>query len=122
MLHIDDKRVKRLLLQGNFGLEKESLRVLRNGSFSHTPHPFPLSETHIVRDFCENQTEINTSVYDSPDGAVDALLRYTRKVNETAKTTCRRRPLPAFFPPKRVIANICPDGTESTKWRCAEFT
>ena len=83
MLHTDDKRVKNLLLQGNFGLEKESLRVLRNGSFSHTPHPFPLSETHIVRDFCENQTEINTSVYDSADGAVDALLRYTRKVNET---------------------------------------
>ena len=41
MLHIEDPEIRRLLLNGNFGLEMESLRVDENGFLSHTRHPFP---------------------------------------------------------------------------------
>lgn len=72
MLQAREPKVRELLLKGEFGLEKESLRVDENGFLSHTQHPFPGS-SHIVRDFCENQTEINTSVTYSPHEAVEAL-------------------------------------------------
>lgn len=69
MLHIESDEVKNHILDGNFGLEKESLRVLKDGTLSHTLHPFPDDE-HIVKDFCENQTEINTSVHTSAKEAI----------------------------------------------------
>lgn len=72
MLHIEKDSIREHILEGNFGLEKESLRVLEDGTFSHTPHPFP-DDAHIVKDFCENQTEINTSVHDSAEKAVAEL-------------------------------------------------
>lgn len=80
MLHIEDPEVRRLLLKGNFGLEKESLRVDENGFLSHTRHPFP-DDDHIVRDFCENQTEINTPVTHSPAEAVASLNHYSNFQN-----------------------------------------
>ena len=81
MLHIQDADVRRLLLKGNFGLEKESLRVDENGFLAHTKHPFP-DDDHIVRDFCENQTEINTSVTHSAAEAVQALAGYDRQIQK----------------------------------------
>ena len=41
MFHIENDAVRSQLLQGNFGLEKESLRINRDGSFALTLHPFP---------------------------------------------------------------------------------
>lgn len=81
MLHTENPEVKELLLCGNFGLEKESLRVDENGFLSHTPHPFPDDE-HIVKDFCENQTEINTSVHKSAKEAVKALEGYYQQIQK----------------------------------------
>lgn len=81
MLHIEDDGVKKLLLTGEFGLEKENLRVLDTGNFSHAPHPFA-GEKHIVKDFCENQMEINTPVYKSAEEAVAALHTYNKKAAE----------------------------------------
>ena len=60
------------LLEGQFGLEKESLRVDREGFLSHTPHPFD-DLVQIDRDFCENQIEIITGVNDSVDDVYDEL-------------------------------------------------
>lgn len=79
MFHVENETVKRLLLLGNFGLEKESLRITREGNLAHTPHPFP-EHKHIVRDFCENQTEINTPVCSTPEAAVESLYSYTREI------------------------------------------
>ena len=62
------------LLGGTFGLERETLRVNAAGGMAQTPHPFP-DDLHIVKDFCENQAEINTGVHDSAQGAIDALVR-----------------------------------------------
>ncbi len=75
------KQVQALLYGGQFGLEKESLRITGDGFFSHTQHPFPDND-HIVRDFCENQTEINTPVSDSAEEAVAYLLQYTREIQQ----------------------------------------
>ena len=80
-LHYQNDRVKQLLMKGNFGLEKESLRLLPTGFMSHTLHPFP-DNKHIVRDFCENQTEINTPVATSPAEAIDMLTEYTREIQK----------------------------------------
>lgn len=79
MFYIENEYIKKHILDGYFGLEKESLRVLENGMFSHTPHPFPEDE-HIVKDFCENQTEINTSVHTSIDGAVKELEFHSHRI------------------------------------------
>lgn len=81
MFHIEDPKVRALLLEGNFGLEKEGLRVTQEGNMAHTPHPFPDDE-HIVRDFCENQTEINTPVLHSAEEAIDALYDYTCQIQK----------------------------------------
>jgi glutamate--cysteine ligase len=59
--------------EGNFGLERESLRVTEAGRMAQTPHPFPPDHPRIVRDFCENQTEINTGVHPTAEAAVAEL-------------------------------------------------
>lgn len=62
--------IKKYLLKGGFGLEKESLRVDENGYLCHTLHPF-LGNPYIDRDFCENQAELITD----PCASVDEAYR-----------------------------------------------
>ena len=81
MFHIEDEKVKSLLMKGNFGLERESLRVTKDGYLAQTPHPFP-DDPNIVRDFCENQIEINTGVSESAEGALEELAFYDKRVKE----------------------------------------
>lgn len=64
------------LLTGEFGLERETLRVTQDGHMAHTPHPFP-NDPNIVKDFCENQTEINTGVHTSAEAVIDELDAHT---------------------------------------------
>ena len=59
--------------EGNFGLEREALRVTDEGRMAHTPHPFSADHPRVVRDFCENQTEINTRVWPTAEEAVAEL-------------------------------------------------
>lgn len=81
MFHIENESIKQKMFLGNFGLEKEGLRITADGHMAHTPHPFP-EHKHIVRDFCENQTEINTSVVHTPEDAVESLYTYTREIQK----------------------------------------
>ncbi len=81
MLDINNNGVKKLLLQGNIGLEKESLRIDQKGYLVNTPHPFP-DDPFIVRDFCENQTEINTSVTSGVDEAMEQLRLHTLRIHK----------------------------------------
>ena len=69
-LCIDSPAVRGALWDARFGLEREALRVDAAGRMARTPHPYPADHPHVVRDFCENQTEINTGVADSPAAAV----------------------------------------------------
>ena len=54
------------ILQANFGIERESLRVNRQGQLAHTPHPSCLGarsfHPYIQTDFCEYQMELITPV------------------------------------------------------------
>lgn len=81
MFHINDDSVRSKLLKGNFGLEKESLRITGDGSFALSLHPFP-DNKNIVYDFCENQTEINTDVASSAAEAERLLLMHTAQIHK----------------------------------------
>ena len=98
MLYADHPKIRELLLRGNFGLEKESLRISGDGFLAHTQDPFP-NEKHIVRDFCENQVEINTPVMKSAAEAVQALAEYDRKIQRTLKQLPQREYLWPFSNP-----------------------
>lgn len=54
MLHAHEESVRAHLLEGGFGLEKESLRIDGGGFLAHTPADFA-DDVHIVRDFSENR-------------------------------------------------------------------
>ena len=66
---------------GTFGLERETLRVTAEGGMAQSPHPFP-DDPHIVKDFCENQAEINTGVHDTAQGAIDELSEHSKRLTE----------------------------------------
>ena len=58
--------------QGNFGLERETLRIDAQGNIAQTPHPFG-NDKYIIRDFCENQIELITPVCQSIQEALSSL-------------------------------------------------
>ncbi len=60
--------------EGGFGLERETLRIDKNGRLAQTPHPF--DNPHLQRDFYENQLEIITGVNDSVKNAIEELAEW----------------------------------------------
>ena len=82
MLKLPQEQLQELLLTGHFGLEKESLRVTEDGRMAHTPDPF-LGHPNITKDFCENQTEINTPVADSAEEARNMLWDLHAEIERT---------------------------------------
>lgn len=85
MLHIENEYIREHLLDGAFGIEMESLRVLGDGTLSKAPHPFQ-EDNHIVRDFSENQTEINTGVNNSIEDALKELEGHTKRIHTKLKS------------------------------------
>jgi glutamate--cysteine ligase len=61
------------------GIEKESLRVLQDGSLAATPHPAalgsPLTHPCITTDFSESQLELITGVHAGIEPCLDELTR-----------------------------------------------
>ena len=55
--------MKKYIFEGKFGLERETLRINKNGCLAQSIHPF--DDENLSRDFCENQLEIITPVCDS---------------------------------------------------------
>ncbi len=88
-----------LLYGGTFGLERETLRVTADGHMAHTPHPFP-DDSRVVKDFCENQAEINTGVHDTAQGAVDELSEISERL--TAELKKRGEKLWLYSNPPRI--------------------
>lgn len=99
MLHYQDESVKSLLFQGNIGLEKESLRVDDKGRMARTRHPFSEDDPHVTRDFCENQTEVNTSICSSASEAVAEVARYTAHIQRKLSQLPNREYLWSFSNP-----------------------
>ncbi len=125
MLHINTSEQRKLLLSGNFGLEKEGLRVDENGFMAHSSHPFP-DNKHIVRDFCENQTEINTPVCAGYHAAVESLAKYTTQIHKTLASSEVNEYLWPFSNPSYIrneddipVAQF--DGIESSKTSYREY-
>ena len=69
---VNSSYVKNHIFDGEFGLEKESLRVTPKGVISGTPHPFDDTES-ITRDFSEAQLEFVTSIHNSADAVVEEM-------------------------------------------------
>ena len=82
MLHVRNEEIQKRLFNGLTGLEKEGLRVTGEGFFAQTAHPFPADDPYIVRDFSENQTEINTRPAETVEKAYGELLSQTRRIKE----------------------------------------
>lgn len=120
MLHIEDTYIREHLLDGNFGLEKESLRVNEDGTFAQTAHPFSEEEEYIVKDFCENQIEINTSVTPGAEEAVQELYSHQKKIQQKLMDLPHREVLWCFSNPPYIkneqdipVAKFC--GTYESK-------
>ena len=74
-----------LIYKGYFGLERETLRVDKDGRLAQTPHPFE-ENGEITRDFCENQIELVTPVCNSIDSVMAELDRLDSEVRERLDT------------------------------------
>lgn len=75
--------MKHNIFEGKFGLERETLRVDKNGRLAQTLHPF--EDDHLSRDFCENQLEIITPVCNSIDEMLDSLKELDSAANAVLK-------------------------------------
>ena len=67
----------KLLVEGNFGLEKECQRILSTGDLALTPHPPVFGDKtknpHITNDFSESQVEMITKPFNSSEEAYESL-------------------------------------------------
>ncbi len=81
--YFSTKTTSKWLGQGLHGLEKESLRVTRNGELTLTPHPKklsnPLTDPHITTDFSESQIEFITSPFPKIEQALSHLEKLHRR-------------------------------------------
>ena len=102
MLHAHDESVRAHLLEGGFGLEKESLRIDGGGFLAHTPADFA-DDVHIVRDFSENQVEVNTPVCATPAEAVQSLEHYNGLVQRAIANLPERELLWPFSNPPYIL-------------------
>lgn len=72
------KAVSRHLFDGNFGLERETMRIDEKGALAQSAHPFA-SSGHISRDFSENQTEFITGIRQTPEAVCEELEQLHRR-------------------------------------------
>ena len=77
-LDLKDKCLKDVFFSAEFGLEKECLRIDKEGFISHTGHPFE-DNPNIQKDFCESQTEFVTDVFNSAE-EVCKNMKYLHKL------------------------------------------
>ena len=83
--NFSNQNIRNNIYKGRFGIEKESLRVNKDGFLSHTAHPFG-NNPHIDRDFCENQIEIVTDVCDNTSSVFNHLSELHNTVVQKLKS------------------------------------
>ncbi len=84
LFDINNDTIKEYIEQAEFGIERESLRISGDGRLAQTPHPFE-SNKNIDRDFCENQTELISDVFTSPEKVNEHLMYLQKIVNSRLK-------------------------------------
>ena len=121
-----DRENRELLLHGKWGIEKEALRITREGELALTPHPAVFgdkSENPFIKtDFSESQVEMVTPALDSIEEA-DEYLKYLHSVVERGIGDELLWPLsmPGLLPPDEVIPvarfNNTDDGRKNEIYR-----
>lgn len=105
---VNDKKIKKYLLNCNFGLEKENVRVDKNGILAFTPHPAifgdRLKNPYIKTDFSESQIEISTPV----GKTIEEAYSYLGNIHDYVSTTLNNEYLwpqstPPYLPAGREI-------------------
>ena len=86
-LDFNDEELKKVFFSAEFGLEKECLRINKDGFISHTKHPFG-DNPNIQKDFCESQTEFVTDVFNS----AEEVCRSLKSLHKLAAETLRDLP------------------------------
>lgn len=71
-IHFNNKQIKNNLLKGQFGLEKENIRINQKGALSKIKHPF--NNPQIDRDFSESQIEFITNKHNSIQSMLNELI------------------------------------------------
>lgn len=71
-IHFNNKQIKNNLLKGQFGLEKENIRINQKGALSKIKHPF--NNPQIDRDFSESQIEFITNKHNSIQSMLKELI------------------------------------------------
>lgn len=84
---LNNRKIRNRIFSADFGLEKECLRVDENGFLAHTDHGF--DNEHLQRDFCENQVEFVTDVFDN---AKDVCTQLTQLHKTVQKNLAARKP------------------------------
>ena len=112
--------IKKLLLTGNIGIEKESHRVDASGFLAKTPHPFPNNKI-IKMDFAESQIEIATKALQTPEKVYEELLSATQtvkqKISEKGEFLWVLSNPPLFENEQSIAVANFPEDYEETKFR-----
>lgn len=110
---------KKKILDANFGIEREGLRVTENGMLSLTPHPKVFGDKkenpYITTDFSESQLELITPVFNKTIDAVDFLdSLYNIAVLELEDEFIWPQSMPAVMPENQdiPIATFSNHGTD----------
>lgn len=69
------------IFDGDFGLERETLRVTADGKLAQTDHPFA-GDKYLDRDFCENQLELITPVCESAGALIEKLGELDKRARD----------------------------------------
>ena len=84
LFDINGNAVREYLSEAEFGIERESLRVCGDGTLARSPHPLG-EHKNIDRDFCENQIEFISDVFNEPEQVIEQLLYLQKVVNGKLK-------------------------------------
>lgn len=106
---------------GGFGLEKESLRIMKaDGRIARTDHPF-VDDPHFSRDFAESQLEIITPVADSTEELYRMIsqmhtnaLQRLAELGETLHTSSNP---PAYVPSEVRVAHFEGEDAHKEEYR-----
>ena len=117
-------KLTELVFQGEFGLEKENLRVDEEGRLALTPHPdelgHKLKNPYITTDFSESQVEMVTPVCGSIEEAYDFLNNLDGIIALALKGEYLwPQSNPPVLPKEEEIpvADFGPEGSEQTAYR-----
>ena len=80
LFDMNDHNIRKYLAKAEFGIERESLRVCSDGTLAQSPHPLGKNK-NIDRDFCENQIEFISDVFNEPEQVIEQLLYLQKIVN-----------------------------------------